>query len=1851
MADPARLQTWFEGLSSRTLDLVGDYAGDELFIIEGDSLLLQCFSDKSLDFNNGFQLQHATYLVEKFIAQLYQRKCVFHIVFLSESSSTCIPPNTPPRLWPKYHLAREATIQHLVQNLPATVPSINVRRFDSYKSDDFGRYLGSVGAYFLMCHDGAGTSDASTQKLVNRSHHTSEEPENDAPSSENEHAISGNALLKLESTRHVLRSTIHWFVLHGYNVAILNSLQCRDSKVLCMVLEGSMSRARQLYSPNPSFVTTSGHTTQPTPGEQRLINTIRTITKSEPFGLTQRDWVAILSFGKMFPTSISNSESLLGARAMLLHTAILSECRLSERVVESKHHRVGERILEEFTSKAVSVLTSVLWKDIVKYIPGVCNLSDCVDGRVFLETLRALEQTQNMESWGFKIQRKFDLLVRLVLKLFEVDFRSTRTLDLAGSASNNTGVSNEHLLEYRPKFMVNLKDSPNDKKVVRVLPFNNKIVDTHLKPVSVVTADFSEEAMSTTMSRTFQELTHWHNHKRPLNPMKNTPLTDWQKSIFNRRDQFFMADVQRYAASLTNAVGVSLEPEPVFVKPQPEANYKVSKTITHRPSAHKKNNQDGKLSVREQAADFQRSKQNQAVDSHFASWRRMVIDFEKEVDFSLRYTKVQGYFSALRPEKRSAIQVEVLAYLTYTLILLWKERCNNGHRGTSMHIAALIWKCVQEIAKSKHGLTRQIVECMKTTAEVLILPRLDMQHTESRELSFKFAVLNINIGTAAISLSPTEFQLIHAGPYIDRSMGSAADSRVHDFEPDKWQREVLDEIDARRSLFVVAPTSAGKTFISFYAMKQILEENDDGVLVYVAPTKALVNQIAAEVQARFSKSYKNTAGKSVWAIHTRDYRINNPTGCQILITVPHILQIMLLAPTNAKTWSPRIKRIIFDEVHCIGQAEDGVIWEQLLLLAPCPIIALSATVGHPDEFKDWLEKAQNANGLELRMIQHKTRYSDLRKYVYRPPKDFVFNGLAVPSQLSALGLDGNPHMGFLHPVASLIDRSRGLPDDLTLEPRDCLTLWKAIKKHATVQFPVRDTLDPFTALPSVIKKADVLKWEGELKKVLRDWMSHESSPFEAVVQELTGCLSTTTPDVQKSRGLKTSLELQKVNENSIIDTTLPLLCSLNDQDALPALLFNYDRAKCEEICYDLVAKLKTAEDHWKAMSTAWKNKLAKYEEWQRSRENDATLLKRMEKGKKGKKGRDDDDDDQISSFDLERDMGENSQFESFNPDDPVSCFHFADEKKLTTSEFEEYAKVMRRREVPEGLIAALKRGIGVHHAGMNRRYRQVCEILFRKGYLRVVIATGTLALGINMPCKTVVFSGDSVYLTALNFRQAAGRAGRRGFDFLGNVVFQGLPYQKVCRLLSSRLPDLNGHFPITTSLVLRLMTLLHESEQSPYAVKAINAILSCARIYLGGPESKATVLHHLRFSIEYLRRNWLLDGNGVPLNFAGMVSHLYYTENSSFAFHALLSEGYFHKLCESIHEKPEETLRTLMLVLSHIFGRQFLRPSVLECLETKKSTSVVVLPALPPNATQILESHNKKTLGIYSGYVDTFIEKHIDDDDCTLPLTMVKCGGDKPSKDICTSMNFLPPTRVNSAFVALSGHRDEWKNISQLCQMVRSGVWLEESVIPHVEVSPENGHTPLNAYLYDFFRHGNVHALVTENMIRKGDLWFILNDFSLVLATIVTSLENFMKLSPGTDCEMLEAMGAGDAYEDEIDDDAQGASEVPTESSPLSPAKNKQSSVILPERPVKAKRKPVADSWEDEMSDETPSDWEAEDTSPDSQGTSPRQTGSTGSLTQTSADAVLDGKGLLQVLQTFKMLQTEFNAKFKAIWA
>lgn len=682
-------------------------------------------------------------------------------------------------------------------------------------------------------------------------------------------------------------------------------------------------------------------------------------------------------------------------------------------------------------------------------------------------------------------------------------------------------------------------------------------------------------------------------------------------------------------------------------------------------------------------------------------------------------------------------QVSVLASRRFLLPVI----ISNQRLASKFDVLALVWKMVIEMKSS--SVSPNVGHELMAAAKAVGLS-VHFAPTVSQETSLLFfSVLSKRIQEIRITIDPLEFQLRFCGPYLDRGFDPTLDPRVR-FAPDAWQRKVLDTIDAGKSLLVIAPTSSGKTFISFYAMKKVLQSSDDDVLVYVAPTKALVNQIAAEIQAEFSKSYKHQA-KSVWAIHTRDYRVNNPTGCQILVTVPHILEIMLLSPSNStsrQSWARRVKRIIFDEVHCIGQAEDGVIWEHLLLLAPCPIIALSATVGNALEFKAWLEGAQNAKGFDLEMVVHASRYSDLRKFIYFPPVKYVFSGVESATRLPVPGLDpvqanmdgkNASRFAFIHPIASLTNRlvptsyylffrrgeglthlrnfriltqtvrNRGSLKDISLEPRDCFELWQCMAKYQTGRYLVDKSLDPHEFLGAVAKKADVVKWEAALKEVLLVWMKDPDSPFAVLQQDLRSSIKSPPNSCGLDATNDSNTAGMCFETKSLASTALPLLVDLSRQGALPALLFHYDRGYCERVAFDVLRRLKASEERWKNFSSEWARKVRDHEAWKKQSFKRAKSSKSLVKAEEGS-----------TKADMMRERASRDEhpMETFDPQAPVSMFSFADESKLLPSELETHIQSLKWANLNPSLIECLRRGIGVHHSGMNRAYRQVYVSLF-----------------------------------------------------------------------------------------------------------------------------------------------------------------------------------------------------------------------------------------------------------------------------------------------------------------------------------------------------------------------------------------------------------------------------------------------------------------------------------------------------------------------------------------------------------
>ena len=127
----------------------------------------------------------------------------------------------------------------------------------------------------------------------------------------------------------------------------------------------------------------------------------------------------------------------------------------------------------------------------------------------------------------------------------------------------------------------------------------------------------------------------------------------------------------------------------------------------------------------------------------------------------------------------------------------------------------------------------------------------------------------------------------------------------------------------------------------------------------------------------------------------------------------------------------------------------------------------------------------------------------------------------------------------------------------------------------------------------------------------------------------------------------------------------------------------------------------------------------------------------------------------------------------------------------------------------------LPRGMAAHHAGLLPAWKVLVERLFQAGLIKVVFATETLAAGINMPARTTVISSlskrtDEGYrvLTASEFLQMSGRAGRRGMDRLGHVVVIADPFRpaaEAARLAAAPPDPLTSRFTPTYGMVLNLL--------------------------------------------------------------------------------------------------------------------------------------------------------------------------------------------------------------------------------------------------------------------------------------------------------------------------------------------------------------------------------------------------------------------------------------------------------------
>jgi hypothetical protein len=1043
------------------------------------------------------------------------------------------------------------------------------------------------------------------------------------------------------------------------------------------------------------------------------------------------------------------------------------------------------------------------------------------------------------------------------------------------------------------------------------------------------------------------------------------------------------------------------------------------------------------------------------------------------------------------------------------------------------------------------------------------------ENYEKEPATFKMAK-EVDVLWSGVGADEFAFQLMYSGPHMERVAGTAKDEKGRvNFRPDGWQRDLLDIVDDRRSALVVAPTASGKTFVGYYVMDQILREDNDGVAVYVAPSKALVNQVSAEIYARFSsKPYPAHSKHELLGVFLREF--NSAGGyrdpgkwknCQVLVTIPHILEMLLLSPSHQE-WVKRLRYIVFDEVHCIGEQEGGVQWEHCFQMIPCPFIALSATVADPFFFHNWLSNVSKKKGqASVELVQYSERWNDLYKHI------FVNNTVRR-----------------LHPFCCLVEqavRTTGFSADLTLTPQEMVQLFLEVRRIVGKNADW-DLLAPITFFATalegkaLISKKAARAYEKELKTQFLSLVRNRvltSDGFAQMVKALQG--DATELDVDGSQtafsppprtaeaaaeeenkveeqdealvaasGMKDFTTLHRSN-SYLQGPTLYRLCkSLQEEDNLPVIIFNFAKKDIDRMRAKLVQELvdKQYFKYWGTEEVAYKSKrinekrMAEYEKkmtaWEQAMKAGASKNQensaRRAQGEEGGEGR----AVAKESVDTRGDMEMDEPEPPVNIEDEIDMefsFHSVKALGIWQDDIKDMFKELKFRGVPEPLLTGLRRGIGMHHEGCSTKYKDAVEVLFRRGYLRVVFATGTLALGINMPCRTTVFCGDSLELNGLMYRQMSGRAGRRGFDLQGQVVFWDMAFAKIQRLVSSDLSNLVGEFVQSPTCLLRalqgweqsqLMDQQDKASEKPRDSAMVRSLADIARCFTpvfslpffksDKVELETQVLYYTRFSIELLVRERLLDREVKTCGLANLVSHLFEIEPANLVLARLLTSGVLHDYLVKEEKKYKKSERKTHLtvkltnILSWFLYRRRLPATYAKWHPRKKNRPSDDCPALKPLPPKILEEVNKYNSNVFSCFQDLAFAvsttKKMGPDDFTLPYTNQVFSAQFDSRGAGFGDGYkalILRQRLRSPFSAMTGLGDALESPHDLVKYTRCVTHFDLNSVPMVApaVDTLGMLEATNSWAVDFMIHGKIKHLLEDNAINSTKAYKFITNF------------------------------------------------------------------------------------------------------------------------------------------------------------
>lgn len=592
------------------------------------------------------------------------------------------------------------------------------------------------------------------------------------------------------------------------------------------------------------------------------------------------------------------------------------------------------------------------------------------------------------------------------------------------------------------------------------------------------------------------------------------------------------------------------------------------------------------------------------------------------------------------------------------------------------------------------------------------------------------------------------------------------------FMLEDWQCAILEAIDNRDSAVVCAPTSSGKTLLSTYTCKSA-----QGTVLFVLPSEVLVWQIAATYYQFF---------KGNVTICTDQITFQEITGdAQVYIGTPRALEKSLSKVRGCAgqemTKGERefmildggyhqFDYLVLDEVHTLNGPEGDAL-QRIIKACNCPCLALSATIGNATQLRDWFSAVRNEHveatvidapvePEEVVLKEHFARFINLQRYVVT----------------EAEGKDGKLKQKLvkLHPIAAMTpDRLRDQADlvaALSMTPSDMMDLWKRMR-----------SIFPSTVLEDLDDPDNFFsQYVDESKRITLN----QTKEYETHLKARLTTLSQSHPDLYE-RLRVAQLPPPLTAKEDVSDMLYGVVEQLKNNELLPAVAFQLNTYGAFNMFKTLLQRL---ESEQVAEFPNYRKDLIKL-----AREK--ATMRKVAAGKANRENAAEAEEDAKSGFTDDSLIQEDTT----KPHDKYVLSPAG--KRMNYNEVEiviaDMKKSGERVDINHALIRGLRRGIAIYtnEVGFSCYRRQV-QMLAQKGRLAVVFSDSALAYGVNMPFRSCIFCGDmGDALTPLVAQQMQGRAGRRGMDVQGNIVYLGMEWPYIENLMLGQISQVTGKEP------------------------------------------------------------------------------------------------------------------------------------------------------------------------------------------------------------------------------------------------------------------------------------------------------------------------------------------------------------------------------------------------------------------------------------------------------------------------